>query len=290
MELIAGCFACDLAVSAGLEILRRCGDSSHKGLRIACTTWAMDIVVQYLYLYSRSRHVFIALLAVRVLGFLGDHPEHLDEMRRKEALSDMPRDLRDELLTAVDQVRTRLGRGGDDASNSGGRVGGDASCNNQFKICWPREKLIDDLRSSNVDPLDHPDLQLEVIRKWTKHGKAKYYSNDNRCLYCLKQYHRDVIPSKVDGNTYQEVHNFARSSGIARKSASSCGATHGTRCRASSQPRGRRGRPALATAPPAPPRRRRGIAVRVAATSAAQLSRPQKKRLSQEKAILHIEI
>ena len=167
----------------------------------------MDIVVQYLYLYSRSRHVFIALLAVRVLGFLGDHPEHLDEMRRKEALSDMPRDLRDELLTAVDQVRTRLGRGGDDASNSGGRVGGDASCNNQFKICWPREKLIDDLRSSNVDPLDHPDLQLEVIRKWTKHGKAKYYSNDNRCLYCLKQYHRDVIPSKVDGNTYQEVHS-----------------------------------------------------------------------------------
>ena len=194
-------------MSAGLEILRRCGDSSHKGLRIACTTWAMDIVVQYLYLYSRSRHVFIALLAVRVLGFLGDHPEHLDEMRRKDALSDMPRDLRDELLTAIDQVRTRLGRGGDDASNSGGRVGGDASCNNQFKICWPREKLIDDLRSSNVDPLDHPDRQLEVIRKWTKHGKAKYYSNDNRCLYCLKQYHRDVIPSKVDGNTYQEVHS-----------------------------------------------------------------------------------
>ena len=32
--------------------------------------------------------------------------------------------------------------------------------------------------------------------------------------------------------------------------------------------------------PPAPPRRRRGIAVRVAAASAAQLSRPQKRRAS----------
>jgi hypothetical protein len=71
-----------------------------------------------------------------------------------------------------------------------------ASCGKCFKNGWPLQKLIDELNSGEVDPLRHPDLELEVVRKL--HGRHyRYYSNDNRRLYCLKEHQQHVEPRKV---------------------------------------------------------------------------------------------
>ena len=70
------------------------------------------------------------------------------------------------------------------------------SCGKCFKNGAPLEHLIDDLNSGRVDPLKHPNLQLEVVEV-KRGGKARYYSNDNRRLYCLKQHQKFVKPNKV---------------------------------------------------------------------------------------------
>ena len=38
-----------------------------------------------------------------------------------------------------------------------------------------------------VDPLQHPNMRLEVVRKLVD-GRVMVYSNDNRRLYSLKQF------------------------------------------------------------------------------------------------------
>ena len=57
------------------------------------------------------------------------------------------------------------------------------------------EHLIDDFSSGRVDPLKHPNFQLEVAR--VKHGgKARYSAGDGRRLDCLKQHQQLVSPHK----------------------------------------------------------------------------------------------
>ena len=58
---------------------------------------------------------------------------------------------------------------------------------------WPLQKLIDELNSGEVDPLRHPDVELEVVRKlYGRH--YRYYSNDNRRLYYLEKHQQRVQP------------------------------------------------------------------------------------------------
>ena len=45
------------------------------------------------------------------------------------------------------------------------------------------EQLIDDLDSGRVDPCTHENMRLEVVLH-----KGKYFSNDNRRLFCLKKH------------------------------------------------------------------------------------------------------
>ena len=47
----------------------------------------------------------------------------------------------------------------------------------------PLDDLIWDLWSGNVDPCSHRNMCLEVVQY-----RGSYYSNNNRRLYCLKQY------------------------------------------------------------------------------------------------------
>ena len=56
-----------------------------------------------------------------------------------------------------------------------------------FKDGRTLQELIHDLDAGRVDPLEHPNMQLEVVRKWGNQREV-FYSNDNRRLYCLKQH------------------------------------------------------------------------------------------------------
>ena len=60
-----------------------------------------------------------------------------------------------------------------------------ASIKAEFRDGRPLEQLISDLHRGKVDP--GRDLELEVV----EYG-GKYYSNDNRRLYCLKEYQENV--------------------------------------------------------------------------------------------------
>ena len=61
------------------------------------------------------------------------------------------------------------------------------------KNSWTLQKLIDELNSGEVDPLRHPDVELEVVRKlYGRH--YRYYSNDNRRLYYLEKHQQRVQP------------------------------------------------------------------------------------------------
>ena len=57
----------------------------------------------------------------------------------------------------------------------------------KFRCGSTLEDLIRDLESGKVDPLQHPNMRLEVVRKFVD-GREIVYSNDNIRLYCLKQY------------------------------------------------------------------------------------------------------
>ena len=60
-----------------------------------------------------------------------------------------------------------------------------ASIKAEFRDGRPLEQLISDLYWGKVDP--GRDLELEVVQY-----RDKYYSNDNRRLYCLKEYQENV--------------------------------------------------------------------------------------------------
>ena len=54
------------------------------------------------------------------------------------------------------------------------------------------EDLIRALENEDVNPLYHPNLKLEVVRKG-----GRYFSNDNRRLYCLKRFQANHVERKV---------------------------------------------------------------------------------------------
>ena len=62
-----------------------------------------------------------------------------------------------------------------------------ASIKAEFRDGRPLEQLISDLHRGKVDPCTCRTLELEVV----EYG-GKYYSNDNRRLYCLNKYQESV--------------------------------------------------------------------------------------------------
>ena len=62
-----------------------------------------------------------------------------------------------------------------------------ASIKNCFRDGRYLEDLISDLDQGKVDPSGHRNLQLEVVQ-----CKDKFYSNDNRRLFCLKEHQKSV--------------------------------------------------------------------------------------------------
>ena len=61
------------------------------------------------------------------------------------------------------------------------------ACRSSFRCGRPLQLLIAQLCEGQVSSLHAPFLRLEIIRKWER-GRQLLFSNDNRRLYCLKQY------------------------------------------------------------------------------------------------------
>ena len=68
------------------------------------------------------------------------------------------------------------------------------------------EDLIEDLDQGRVDPLVHPKLRLEVIER-----NGRFFSNDNRRLFCFKKHEEHVgYNVKVAARVYYWTQAFAR--------------------------------------------------------------------------------
>ena len=59
----------------------------------------------------------------------------------------------------------------------------------KFNIDESFAQPVQNLMSGGVDPLEHLNILLQVARTWNAASSKynKYYSNDNRRLYCLEQ-------------------------------------------------------------------------------------------------------
>eukprot|EP00746_Dinoflagellata_sp_MGD_P066773 gnl/MRDRNA2_/MRDRNA2_276210_c0_seq1.p1 gnl/MRDRNA2_/MRDRNA2_276210_c0~~gnl/MRDRNA2_/MRDRNA2_276210_c0_seq1.p1 ORF type:complete len:208 (+),score=53.61 gnl/MRDRNA2_/MRDRNA2_276210_c0_seq1:43-624(+) len=67
-----------------------------------------------------------------------------------------------------------------------------SSCSRRFSDGRRLEDTISELVDGTIDPLKHPKFVLHVIKR-----DGKLHSVDNRRLYCLKEFQKKVIPSKV---------------------------------------------------------------------------------------------
>lgn len=65
------------------------------------------------------------------------------------------------------------------------------------------EQLIDDLDSGRVDPRTHENMRLEVVLH-----KGKYFSNDNRRLFCLKKHQENQQHTGWEVIVAARVHIF----------------------------------------------------------------------------------
>ncbi len=73
----------------------------------------------------------------------------------------------------------------------------------RFQNGWWLERLIDDLDSGRVDPRTHETMRLEVV-----FHQGKYYSNDNRRLYCLKKHQENQQHTGWEVRVAARVHIF----------------------------------------------------------------------------------
>ncbi|CAK9008157.1 unnamed protein product [Durusdinium trenchii] len=76
------------------------------------------------------------------------------------------------------------------------------------------EELIDALKAGSINPMQADFLKLTVVLKMDSQGQKALFSTDNRRLYCLKEYQREIgnkpVPVRVRIFTWADVQDGRR--------------------------------------------------------------------------------